>query len=78
MSTAGVSYEPGKWKSTHTFRRTLGTSMLESEILLITITQVLGQKDPRSSKAYLSLSEKKQSECPLSLKGIEVTAEGLL
>lgn len=78
MSTAGVSYEPGKWKSIHTFRRTLGTRMLESEIPLTTITQVLGQRNPQSSKPYLSLSEMKLSECPLSLKGIEVAAMGLL
>ncbi|MCF8568528.1 tyrosine-type recombinase/integrase [Alicyclobacillus tolerans] len=78
MSTAGVPSKPGEWKSTHTFRRTLGTRMLESEIPLNTIAQVLGQKSTQSTKSYLSLSEEKLSACPLNLKGIEVTAEGLL
>lgn len=76
MSIAGVS-EPGRWKSVHTFRRTLGTRMLEANVPLTTISQVLGQQDRRSSKAYLSLSEKKLSECPLNLNGFEVKAEGL-
>jgi len=76
MSSAGVFHKPGDWKSTHTFRRTLGTRMLEAEVPLTTIMQVLGQRDPQSSKAYLSMSEKKLSECSLDLKGIEIAAGG--
>ena len=78
MATAGIESSPGDWKSTHTFRRTLGTRMLESEVPVTTIMQVLGHKDPDSSKPYLSMSEKKLAECPLNLQGIAVTAEALL
>jgi len=78
MSAACVSYKPGEWKSTHTFRRTLGTRMLESEVPLTTIAEVLGQKSTQSTKSYLSLSEEKLSACPLSLEGIEIAAEVLL
>jgi integrase len=78
MFAAGVTYKPGEWKSVHTFRRTLGTRMLEFEIPLTTIAQILGQKSSQSTKSYLSLSEQKLSACPLSLKGIEVTSEELL
>jgi integrase len=76
MRISGVHCTSNDWKSVHSFRRALGTNMLEADVPTSMITQVLGHKSPESIKAYLSLSDHKLSECPLDLSDIEF--EGLL
>jgi site-specific recombinase XerD len=77
MNLAGVSYNPGERKGFHSFRRSLGTWMLENEIPLETIKQVLGHSSIDSSKPYLSTNLKKLKSCSLNFEGIELKREEL-
>ena len=65
-------------KGFHSFRRSVATSMLETETPITTICQVLGQVKPDSIKPYLSLNDQKLRFCALDLQGIEVMREDLL
>lgn len=72
MKMANISHQPNDGKTFHAFRRSMGTWMLESDIPLSTISQVLGQKSMNSAKHYLSMSERKLSECALGFEYIPI------
>lgn len=72
MKMADISHQPNDGKSFHAFRRSMGTWMLESDVPLSTISQVLGHKCMNSAKSYLSMSEKKLSECALGFDDIPI------
>ncbi|WP_427854399.1 tyrosine-type recombinase/integrase [Desulfosporosinus metallidurans] len=78
MDAIGVSHKPGEKKGFHSFRRSLGTWMLENEVPLDTIKEVLGHSHMNSSRPYLSTNLEKLKNCSLSLDGIEVTREELM
>ena len=67
MSAAGVERSSAERISMHTFRRSLATSLLENDVPLETISQVLGHKNSMATKQYLSISERKLTECALSI-----------
>jgi integrase len=50
MDAVGVSHKPGERKGFHSFRRSLGTWMLENEVPLDTIKEVLGHSHMNSSR----------------------------
>jgi len=77
MLGAGIEYAPYEGKSVHALRRSIASWMLESNIPLETISQVLGHKNTNSTKRYLSFDDNNLKKCALSLRGIEVTKEGL-
>ncbi|MEB3102869.1 tyrosine-type recombinase/integrase [Ferviditalea candida] len=64
-------------KGMHSFRRSIGTRMLEAEIRLSIISEVLGHTHLDSAKPYLSTNEKQLRNCALGLSGIEVMKEEL-
>jgi len=72
MKMASISHQPNDGKTFHAFRRSMGTWMLESDIPLSTISQVLGHKSMNSAKYYLSMSERKLSECALGFEYIPI------
>lgn len=72
MKLASISHQPNDGKTFHAFRRSMGTWMLESDIPLSTISQVLGHKSMNSAKHYISMSEKKLSECALGFEYIPI------
>jgi integrase/recombinase XerD len=78
MDAVGVSHKPSERKGFHSFRRSLGTWMLENEVSLDTIKEVLGHSHMYSSKPYLSTNLEKLKHCSLSLDGIEVTRQELI
>jgi integrase len=78
MKIAGINHSIGDRKGTHSFRRSIGTWMLEAGVSLSTISEVLGHSNPNSSKPYISTSTEKLRECALGLDGIEVKREDLL
>lgn len=67
---AGMEWTPNKRNGMHSFRRGLGSWMLEAEIPLETISEVLGHTNSDSTKPYLALHESHLSKCSLSLDGI--------
>jgi len=72
MRMAKIHHQAHDGKSFHALRRSIGTWMLESDIPLSTISQVLGHKCMNSAKPYLSMSEKKLSECALGFECIPI------
>lgn len=72
MDKAGISHKRGECKGFHSFRRLRGTSLLEAEVPLTTISQILGQRDPMSAKPYLSLNNEKLRACALEMNGIGI------
>lgn len=65
LKNAGIERPPHEKVSMHTFRRSLGTNMADSDSTLEMISQVLGHSRPYSSRTYLSFSEKALRECAL-------------
>lgn len=74
---AGVTWSVDEWKGFHSFRRSLGNWMLESEIPLSIISEILGHAKVDSSKPYIMTHHSKLQMCALTLHGIE-TARGEL
>lgn len=72
MRMAKIVHQAHDGKSFHALRRCMGTWMLESGISLSTISQVLGHKSMNSAKPYLSINEKKLTECALGFDGIAI------
>ncbi len=56
----------------HSFRRGIGTRMLESDIGVSTISQVLGHSEVDSVKPYLSLSLGKLKECCMRMQELGI------
>lgn len=78
MKAAGISHGVGERKGPHSFRRSIGTWMLEAGVPLSTISEILGHASPDSSKPYISTDLERLRACALSLDGIAVAREGLL
>jgi integrase len=76
MEVSGVV--PGDMRGLHSFRRSMGTWLLDADVPLSTISEVLGHANSNSTKPYLSMNQEKLRTCALSLEGIEVTREELL
>jgi integrase/recombinase XerD len=54
-------------RGAHSFRRGLGTGMLDAEVPIDTVKEVLGQRRIDSARPYLSVSEKGLKACAISL-----------
>ena len=51
----------------HTFRRSLGSEMIDSGESLEMVAQVLGHRDREATKGYISISERMLRKCPLDM-----------
>jgi site-specific recombinase XerD len=67
MQEAGIQHPSSDKISMHTFRRSLGTSLIDSGENLELVAQVLGHKDVEATKVYISTSEKLLRMCPLEM-----------
>jgi integrase len=75
---AGITWTKEEHKGFHSFRRSVGSWMLEAEISLDTIKEVLGHENRDSSKPYISTNRSGLAACALGLDGIETMREELL
>jgi len=66
-NAAGIVWNSSDRLGMHTFRRSLGTHLLENDVVLETIAQVLGHKSTASTKRYLSIAEGKLVDCILPM-----------
>ncbi len=71
---AGIHWEVNERKGFHSFRRSIGTWMLETGTSLSTISDILGHSRPDATKPYLSINQQGLLDCALGLCGIEVQA----
>lgn len=53
--------------SMHTFRRSLGTALIDSGESVEMVARILGHKDKEATKKYISISEKMLRACPLAM-----------
>lgn len=75
MEKAGISRAPSEKISMHTFRRSLGTAMVDSGESLEMVAQVLGHRDKEATKGYIAVSERMLRECPLPMPEINERRE---
>lgn len=67
MKKAGINRPASEKISMHTFRRSLGTSLVNSGETMEMVAQVLGHKDKEATKGYISVSERMLRLCPLPM-----------
>ncbi|MEW1982409.1 tyrosine-type recombinase/integrase [Citricoccus sp. NPDC079358] len=77
LPTAGVSHQAHDGKTFHALRRTTGTRLVESGAQLELAAQVLGHRDPASSRRYIALADESLRQCCLPLDRFAPTREGL-
>jgi site-specific recombinase XerD len=67
LKKAGFSKKARLKKGFHSFRRAVGTQMLEAEVPIETISQVLGHSSTEATKPYLGIDLAHLKECALDL-----------
>lgn len=70
MDLAGVKRNPKDKLGMHTFRRSLGTELMESGSSLELVSQILGHDGTSATQLYIAYSEELLAECPLDLKSL--------
>lgn len=74
---AGIFWVKEDRKGFHSFRRSLGSWMLEAEVPLETIREVLGHRSQNSTKPYISTQTSNLYICSMALGGITTVREEL-
>lgn len=75
---AGIQHSAADKISMHTFRRSLGSEMIDAGENLEMVAQVLGHRDKEATKGYISVSERLLRKCSLDmpqLNRVEVNDE---
>lgn len=75
MEKAEISRASSEKINMHTFRRSLGTAMVDSGESLEMVAQILGHKDKEATKSYIAISERMLRECPLPMPEINERTE---
>ena len=75
MLRAGIIRPASEKINMHTFRRSLGTSLIDSGESLEMVAQILGHKDIEATKRYISVSEQMLRSCPMHMPEINERAE---
>lgn len=77
MKKCGMDRESIPRRGFHSFRRSFGARLLQSEIPLEMLSEMLGHSNIDSSKPYVAVDETGLRSCAIGLSGIEVKAGGL-
>lgn len=75
LEKAGINRPASEKISMHTFRRSLGTALIDSGENLEMVVQILGHKDKESTKGYIIVSERLLRSCPLDMPVLTETTE---
>ena len=75
LKIADINHPKSEKISMHTFRRSLGTALIDSGENLELVAQVLGHKDKESTKGYISVSEKMLRSCTIDMPMLTGTKE---
>ena len=68
LARAGIASD-GKNYGWHTFRRSLATSLLQSEVEISTISEILGHSDPDiAGRYYIKIDARNLKKCMLDLE----------
>lgn len=67
LKIAGINHPKSERISMHTFRRSLGTALINSGENLEMVAQVLGHKDKEATKGYITVSEKMLRSCAIDM-----------
>ena len=71
MEKAGIEHPASDKINMHTFRRSLGTALIDSGESVEMVAQILGHKDKEATKKYISISENMLRACPLYMQEIK-------
>jgi len=74
MKKCGIDRETIPRRGFHSFRRSFGARLLQSEIPLEMLSEMLGHSSIDSSKPYVAVDETGLRSCAIGLSGIEVKA----
>jgi len=74
----GITWSKEENKGLHSFRRSLGSWMLEAEVSIDTIKEVLGHRNRNSTKPYIATHQTGLLKCAMNLDGIDTSREELL
>lgn len=77
MKRCGIDRETIPRRGFHSFRRSFGARLLQSEIPLEMLSEMLGHSNMDSSKPYVAVDETGLLSCAIGLSGIEVKAGDL-
>lgn len=77
MKRCGIDRKTIPRRGFHSFRRSFGARLLQSEIPLEMLSEMLGHANMDSSKPYVAVDETGLRSCAIGLSGIEVKAGGL-
>ena len=75
IQRAGITRPATEKINMHTFRRSLGTSLIDSGESLEMVAQILGHKDIEATKRYISVSEQMLRSCPMPMPEINERTE---
>lgn len=76
MRKAGINRPACERINMHTFRRSLGTALIDSGESVEMVSQILGHRDKEATKKYISVSEKMLRACALAMpENIERTED---
>lgn len=72
MKKAGIETNKTLRKGFHSFRRSFGANLLQSETPLELLSEIIGHSSINSTVPYISANEEGLRECSIGLKGIEI------
>ena len=75
MQKSGINHPASEKISMHTFRRSLGTALIDSGESVEMVSQILGHRDKEATKKYISVSEKMLRTCSLAMPEITERTE---
>lgn len=75
MRKARINRPASEKINMHTFRRSLGTALIESGESVEMVSQILGHRDKEATKKYISISEKMLRTCTLAMPEITERTE---
>jgi site-specific recombinase XerD len=75
LQKAGINHPASEKISMHTFRRSLGTELIDSGESMEMVAQILGHKDKEATNKYISISEKTLRACSLAMPKINEGTE---
>ena len=70
MKKAGIDHEIGDGRTFHGLRRTLGTTLIVNDVPVTTVAQILGHRNIKATKQYISLDVSGLRQCALDFGSV--------
>jgi len=70
LKKAGIDHEIGDGRTFHGLRRTLGTTLIVNDVPVTTVAQILGHRNIKATKQYISLDVSGLRQCALDFGSV--------